>query len=221
MDTEAFDTYLDENINQSQLALNAVGELNFSMANLNRVSRKNHQYRVFHKEVFSSIDIFLKHACTISHLFWPEIPQTCPNIGELDGERIRSYSESTITWNIKNRLGHDEKEFLKDKTLRNHFEEHLERFELTSPDSVSEYHFNGFPVLVAYSLLDRKSCHYDPISRNFHFNSKTYNMHEAAAVIFKLWSYACDERQKGKTAVRADLISSEYPLEIKMQAQME
>ena len=47
MDTEAFDTYLDEIINQSQLALNAVGELNFSMANLNRVSRKNHQYRVF------------------------------------------------------------------------------------------------------------------------------------------------------------------------------
>ena len=206
MNMEDFDFYLGEIINESQLALDAIGELNFSMSNLNRLSRQNHRYHEYHREVFNSIDVFLQHACTISHMLWPEISKKGKNEKESDDKDICCHSENRITRNIKKRLGLDGSQLLMDRTLRNHFEEHMERFELTSIESVGKFSLNGFPVFVAYSLCDRKICHYDPISRNFHFNGKAYNIQEAASVIFKLLSYACEERQKRKTAPRTEFV---------------
>jgi len=213
MNTEDFDFYLGEIINQSQLALDAIGELNFSMSNLNRLSRQNHRYQVFHKEIFNSIDVFLKHACTISHMLWPKISERGKNDKESAGKILCNHSENRIIGNIKERLGHDGRQLLMDKTLRNHFEEHLERFELTSIESVGRFNLNGFPVFVAYSLFDRKICHYDPISRNFHFNGKTYNIQEAAAVIFKLLSYACEKRQQRKAPARTEFVATGQSLQ--------
>jgi hypothetical protein len=196
MKTEAFENYLEEIINQSELALDAVGELNFSVSNLNRLSRQSYQYNKFNKAVFHSIYVFLTHACTISRMIWPEISQRGKGSRDASGEANCTHSEAQITRNIKKRLGTGSRDPLKDRKLRDHFNNHMEQFGPRSVEEVSEYVIIVSPLSPDYPSVDKKLCYYDPISRNFHFRGDTYNIQETAAVIFRLLAYARDELQK-------------------------
>jgi hypothetical protein len=60
---------------QCRFALNAVGQLNFSLqqVNLRELEREKREY--FHSEVFRGIHSFLTHASIISKILWPASPK--------------------------------------------------------------------------------------------------------------------------------------------------
>jgi len=95
MKTDAIDISLENIINHSELALNAVGELNFSILNLNRLSKQSSRYQVFHKQVFNSINVFLSHVYTICNILWPEIGNHSANQITRHVKKIRARQQTT------------------------------------------------------------------------------------------------------------------------------
>jgi len=198
--TNAFDISLERIINHSELALNAVGELNFSILNLNRLSKQSSRYQVFHKQVFNSINTFLSHTCTICCILWPEI-------GKKD--ESGNHSANQITRNVKKSLGHASRQLLKNKILRDIFPHH-ENFDLTNFEIFNEYEtMVDSANLAAYSSPDKKIRYYNPMSRDYYVDGKTLNIQDTAAVIFKVLFYAREELQKQRALTRVELYANE------------
>ena len=199
MKTDTIDISLESIINHSELALNAVGELNFSILNLNRLSKQSSRYQVFHKQVFNSINVFLSHAYTICNILWPETGKK----GESD-----NHSAKQITRDVKKRLGHASRQLLKNIILRDRFPEH-ENFDLTNIELFNEYEMVDSATFAAYSSLDKKIRYYNPVSRDYYVDGETLNIQDTAAVIFKLMFYAREELQKQRALAQVELYDNE------------
>jgi len=187
--------------------LDAIGQLNFYILNLNRLSRQNHIYRQSYREALYSIYFFLRHACTISYILWPPIPRNSPNRKIAADKALCTHSESSIIKNIKKRLGAGSRHLLKNKKLRENFNDHAGLDWLRSIKEDCQNNTIGFASPIAYPPLFKKVFHFNPVSRNLYFSGETYNIQDAAEAIFKLLKYARDEQEKQRTLSRGKHIS--------------
>lgn len=187
---------------RSEMALDAIGQLNFSVSNLNRLVKQSRQYYPYYNNVFHSIHIFLTQVGEISRLLWPEISPRDQDSRGADGKELSQESERQITKHMKKRLEPTGRALLRDWKLRNRFNEQTEQAWLHRLEEDSECHVLGSPLGHGYPPRHKEVCYYDPISRNFHFKGETHNIQDAAAVIFKLLSFARDEQGKQKLRTR-------------------
>jgi hypothetical protein len=202
MNMQDYELYWEEIVRRSELALDAIGQLNFSVSNLNRLSKQSHQYHQYHNEVFHSIHIFLTHTGEISLRLWPGIPPRGKDSRDAGGKGLSQKSKNQITKDIKKRLPPAGRALLRDWTLRGWFNERTEQSWLQSLDQDGECYVLGSPLLPGYPSPHEDACYYDPISRNFHFKGETHNIQDIAAVIFMLLSIARDEQRKQRASLR-------------------
>ncbi len=66
--------FIQELKTQCRFALSAVGQLNFSLKQLNSIGLEPEKRGYFHSEVFRGIHSFLTHANNVSKILWPSIP---------------------------------------------------------------------------------------------------------------------------------------------------
>jgi hypothetical protein len=219
MNTQDYDLYLKEIIKRSELALDAIGELNFSVANLNRLSKQSHQHHKYNIKAFYSIHIFLTQAGIISCMLWPKIPPTGKNSRDIDNKRLAKESGKQITKNMQKRLKLSGSAILKNWKLSDRFNEQTEQSWIQSLEQDGECYVLGSPLSLpsGYPSLNREFCYYDPISRNFHFKGGIHNIQDAAAEIFKLLSLARDAQRKHRMPMKsADPVYIEQALPMTM-----
>ena len=155
-------------------------------------------------------------------MIWPGKSQRGKDRRDAGGEDNRIYSEAQITKNIKKRLGTGSRDLLKDRKLRDHFNEYTDQYGLRSFEEVSECIIIVSPISPDHPSVEKTLCYYDPISRNFHFCGDTYNIQETAAVIFMLLAYARDELQKqSELTRRAEPINRGQSLQMNSLVQKE
>jgi hypothetical protein len=205
MNPQDYDLYLEEIIKRSELALDAIGQLNFSVANLNRLSKQSHQHHKYNVTVFYSIHIFLTQAGMISRMLWAKIPPTGKNSRGIGNKRLGKESENQITKNMKKRLKLSGRAILKNWKLSDRFNEQTEQSWIQSLEQDGECYVLGSPFSLpsGYPSLNREFCYYDPISRNFHFKGEIHNIQDAAAEIFKLLSLARDAQRKHRMPMKS------------------
>lgn len=128
--------YVSEISGQAQFALNAIGALNHALQNLNDKNRNREASSFFHAEVFRQTHSFLTHASNISRLFWP--PKAKPQKGEekSSADRRAAFTEMRGT-TLRKLFDLEDRNPLKNRTLRDHLEHYDERLDQWSNTSRS------------------------------------------------------------------------------------
>lgn len=88
-------------IGQCEIALEAIGNLNYALMNLYRVPSSGSRYDIFKEEVFEMIYTFLGHTACISWMIWPDTEgknELCHGrFTEAEGpQRSGSFPQSTL-----------------------------------------------------------------------------------------------------------------------------
>lgn len=202
MNTQDYERYLEEIVKRSERALDSIGQLNFSVSNLHRLSNQSREYHRFHIEAFRSIHSFLAQTGVISSMLWPEITPGGKSTRDAGGMDLSKNAKNQIAKSMKKKLKPVGRALLRNWKLRERFNEQTEQAWLRSLERDGECHVLGSPLQSGYLSPDKEVCYYDPMSRNFHFKGETYNIQDAAAVIFGLLSFARDEQRKQRASAK-------------------
>jgi len=187
--TQAYETYLEEIANHCEVALDAMGELSFSVLNLRRLSCTGKKYHDFHNKVFHSICIFLTHTGAISGMLWPE---RCKESDESD---FRFHSRNSITNKIKKGLNTAGRSSLNNRRLQSDTRLIFEKMG-------KEMDFGNNIVGPCPDFLNtplaREICAYDPISRIFYFYGEPFKIDDLTVAIYELLNHIRKETEKRK-----------------------
>lgn len=185
---------MEELIRQCEVALEAIGQLNYALMNLYQVPSGGSQYNGIKKEVFDIIYIFLGSAGQASRMLWPDMENKKNGVIGVqtdDGGHhgVGSFSCSTL----RRRIGAAHKQLLKILN-RNRIPQSLRRDKGSErrrePDTC---HIIGSPIAVRGYSSPRRIRIYDPTTRNFYTNGEIYPLQEIAAAIACLQSCAHGE----------------------------
>ncbi|MBN1547887.1 MAG: hypothetical protein JW902_14650 [Syntrophaceae bacterium] len=180
MYSEDYDAYLEEMADHCRIALDAMGELNFAMLNLRRLTRGSERYHYFHNAIFHSLYFFLSHANVISGMLWPDTAV------RKDSNKNSVHARNALTKQIKRKLGPTGRKCLNNQQLEVGINQFIEQ---RQKPGVREYYDRNIvgPCLgFMYSPVIKEICTYDPISRIFSCGEALIQIDDLAAAIYKL-----------------------------------
>jgi len=190
--TQAYEAYLQEMTSHCEAALDAMGELSFSVLNLRRLAHGSKRYHDFHNRIFHSIYLFLTHAGAVSVMLWPEIHK------ESDENGFYIHSKNSITNTIKKGLTPVSRANLNNRHLRTKIKFTLEQRQRMGEqedfrnDIVSPcLGFSGTP-------LAKEICAYDPISRIFYLYGESIKIDDLTVAVYELLNCIRKETEKRK-----------------------
>ena len=193
MFAKAYEAYLEEMANRCEIALDAMGDLNFSVLNLRRLARGSKRYHDFHNKIFHSIYLFLTHTGAISGMLWPEINK------ESTENDFYIHAKNTVTYKIKKGLSPISRGYLNSKQLRSNIKILLEQRQKMG----GQEDFRCNIVSPFLSFLDiplaKEICAYDPISRIFYFYGEPFKIDDLTVAIYELLNCIRKETEKRKT----------------------
>lgn len=181
MHWEEYHEYWHRIAAECDLALEAVGKLNFSVMTLNRCGRGQDQYRLFQKEVFQAIGGLLTAAGNLSCLIWPD--KARKSQGESGRVNIISHTDNTIAAKylrqcLRIKKGH----ILRKRWLQDWF---AKKMQALDPHQHQEkaFHFVGSCLPFYGHFMPTMTFLYDPLSRKIQCAGKTLDIQEIAAGI--------------------------------------
>jgi len=180
--------YVGEIKTQCQFALNAVGNLNHALQQLNSEAQMEAAQRsFFHAEVFRQIHSFLTHASNVSRLFWPPVPKRKQNETELQHHaRLASLDKVQRAISLRQLYRIEDTNVLKNRTLRDHLEHYDERLDDWRKTSVNRNiasdtigPSNSIVGLAATDMMRW----FDPTTKHFRFRGEEYSLQELATAV--------------------------------------
>jgi len=189
--TQAYEAYLEEIANHCEVALDAMGELSFSVMNLRRLSFASKKYHDFHNKVFHSICLFLTHTGVISGMLWPE---KCKESDESD---FCLHPKNSITNKIKKGLSPAGRSILNNRQLRS---DTRLIFEKMGKESDFRNNIVGSCPDFMNTPLAREICAYDSMSRVFYFYGEPFKIDDLTVAVYELLNRIRKETEKRHTA---------------------
>jgi hypothetical protein len=189
MFSQHFDFYLDELSDHCRIALDAVGELNYSLLNLQRMTCGSERYHFFHNAIFHSIYVFLIHTRAISRMLWPDT--TAKSVDN----HYYQHAKNAMTIAIKRKLGPNSRKSLHHCQLEAIIDQFIDQREKPGIKVYYDRNIIG-PCLdytQPYNPEMSASCAYDPISRSFHVCGELIQIDDLTAAIYKLQT--CIDRE--------------------------
>jgi hypothetical protein len=163
-------------VKECELALDAIGRLNFATVNLNRLTRGSRQYNFYFKEVFDSINDFLEHAS----LIYQRLSQTIPSVDETDNTRPAQCRQKKL-WSMW-KMRSNGRNILNDRRLLNYVCHPIEAGQTANfcPD---DRHF-----VVGYNtthLPDQGLCLYNPLARSYAQDGQVFDIGGLTSEIYQ------------------------------------
>lgn len=184
-------------IGQCEIALEAIGNLNYALMNLYQVPSGGSRYDIFKEEVFEMIYTFLDHAACISWMIWPDTEGKNGlyhgRFTEAEEHQGRgSFPQSTL----QRMPGTSKTRLL--KILKRLYPSPLTLKDgmsgpFISPDTL---HIIGSAIAVTGQPSLKGLRIYDPTTRDFHMDGEIYPLQEIAATIALLRACARGEGKK-------------------------
>ena len=177
---------------QCRFALNSVGQLNYSLGQLNSPDLQQEKSVFFHSEVFRGIHSFLTHASNVSKILWPgTVPKQKRN--ETDDQyqqRIKNIKRAVLrATKLRDELGLPKDYILKDRKLRNHlehFDERIDDWEEHSKHKNFVQDYIGPPnAIVGIEETDRMRT-FNPLDGTFLFRGETFSLKDIASALDNL-----------------------------------
>ena len=190
MDTFLQSVYVGEIKTQCQFALNAVGNLNYVLQQLDGEQEEAGQCEFFRQEVFRHIHSFLTHASNVSRLFWPPVPAQRRNEPHADYEVRIGVLDKVQRANTLRQLYHiEETSCLRNRTLRDHLEHYDERLDdwrrtSTSHNMVSD-NIGSSNIIAGFAETDMMRW-FDPSTNQFRFRGEAYALQSLVSEIARL-----------------------------------
>jgi hypothetical protein len=189
MCSQTYEAYLKEMANRCEVALDAMGELSFSVLNLGRLTRGSKRYHHFHSRIFHSIHLFLMHTGALSAMLWPESPENDYYV----------HSKNTVTSRIKRGLSPISRNNLNNKQLRFNIRNLLEQKQKTGDQEDFRYNIVSPCLFFLDTPLAKKICAYDPITRIFYFYGEPFKIDDLTVAVYKLKNCIRMEMEKRNT----------------------
>lgn len=177
---KAYNEYWNAIATECDLALEAVGKLNFAVLGLYRNLPGQAQYWFLQDEVFQAIGGLLTSAGNLSCLIWPE------EGGKTGQINIMSDTENmeAAKW-LRHRLHIDKRHILHKKWLKDCFAEKMEASKQI-PHQEMVFHIVGAYLPFSGHFMPTIAFLYDPISRKFQYGGETLDIQEIAAAIYSM-----------------------------------
>jgi hypothetical protein len=189
---------IEELLRQCEVALEAIGQLNYALMNLYQVPSGGSRYDTFKGEVFEIIYTFLGSAACIARILWPDAEgrnRLCR--GRLPFPKGRQTNGPVTQGAAQRTLGATRKRFLKilkrtcpssriaigDKAWE----------QLRDPHTC---HIIGSPIAVTGYPSPMEVQIYDPTTRDFYMDGEVYPLQEIAAAIALLQECALGKENK-------------------------
>jgi hypothetical protein len=207
---------IEELIQQCEMALEAIGQLNYTLMNLYQVPFGGSRYDTFKNEVFEIIYTFLGSASYISELLWPDAAdrKRVFQVNFPDAKGIPAQG-SVPRSTVQRTFGTTKRRFLKilkrtrpsQLALRNEIWKQLR--------ALGACHIIGSPIAVTEYPSPVEMRIYDPTTRDFHMDGEIYPLQEIAAAIARLQACARGEEKIPASILPAD---SQHHFDNKRQA---
>ena len=177
---------------QCRFALNAVGQLNFSVKHLNSPGLEQEKPAFFHSEVFRGIHSFLTHAGNVSKILWPgTVPKQKRN--ETDNQyqqRIRKIKRAVLrATELRDELRLPKEHILKSRKLRNHlehFDEKIDDWEEHSKNKNFAQDYIGPPNAIVGIAGTDSMRSFNPSDGTFLFRGETFSLKVIATALDNL-----------------------------------
>jgi hypothetical protein len=176
--------FIGELESQCRFALNAVGQIEFSLKNLHSQAPGPEKARFSSSEVFRGIHSFLTHASNVSRILWPgTIPKK--KLNEDDDQyhkRISKTKRAVLRANeLRDELGLPKEHVLKSRKLRNHlehFDDRIDDWEEHSKNKNFAQDIIGPPnAIVGIAETDRMRW-FNPSDGTFHFRGEKFSIQD-------------------------------------------
>lgn len=176
--------YLDKVIAECDLALDAVGKLNFSVMTLYRNHGGPIQYRQFQDDVFQAVGGVLTSAGNLSSLLWPDKTERhstragqvniMSHPGNMEGAKY-----------LRRCLRIDKQHILHKRWLKNSF---AEKMRALNPHyrQGRTFHVVGAYLPFSGQFMSDVAFRYDPLSRQIHYGEEILDIQEIAAAVYYL-----------------------------------
>lgn len=184
VEMNAYKEYRDKLIAECDLALDAVGKLNFSVMTLYRNQGVHIQHRQFKDEVFQAIGGVLTSADNLSCLLWPD--------------KVERHSTRAVQVNIMRHAGNmeaakylrrylriDKRHILHKRWLKNAF---AEKMKVLNPHYRQDRSFHIIGAYLPFSgqFMSEVAFRYDPLSRKIQYGEEMLDIQEIAAAVYQL-----------------------------------
>ncbi len=179
---------------QCRFALNAVGQLNFSLQQLNIRDLEQEKSEYFHSEVFRGIHSFLTHASNVSKILWPGAPkQKSDESDEHYQQRIgkieKVHRAMDRAMELRKELGLPSEHTLKNRQLRDHlehFDERIDDWEENSENkNFAQDTIGPENAIVGLAKTDMMRW-FNPTNGTFLFRGETFSLQDIATAIGNL-----------------------------------
>ena len=175
---------------QCQFALNAVGQINFCLKQLNSQGLEPEKSDYFQSEVFRGIHSFLTHASNVSKILWAGLPKKKPNESDEQYKlRINKIKKVRRAAELRDELGLPEEHALRNRQLRDHLEHFDERIDDWEEHSQNKNYVqdNIGPenAIVGIDKTDMMRW-FNPTNDTFLFRSETFSLQDIATALEKL-----------------------------------
>lgn len=175
---------------QCRFALNAVGQINFCLKQLNSRGLEPEKSSYFHSEVFRGIHSFLTHASNVSKILWPGLPKQKPNESkEQYKQRISKIKKVYRAMELRNELELPEEHTLRNRQLRNHLEHFDERIDDWSEHSESKNFAQDIigpeNAIVGLAKTDIMRW-FNPTNGTFLFRGETFSLQDITTALENL-----------------------------------
>lgn len=199
-DEKVFKEYRDKIVSECDLALEAVGKLNFSVMTLYRNRGGQAQYRQFQDEVFLAIGGFLTSAGNISCLLWPE--KSGMHHGKTSKVSIMSQTgDMQAAKSLRRCLRIDKRHILYQIWLKNSFAEKMGV--LDQPHHQDRvFHLVGSYLPFSGHFMSAMAFLYDPLSRKIRYGEETLDIQEIATAVYSLKRSMQDEFSENQQKIR-------------------
>lgn len=175
---------------QCRFALNAIGQLSFSLqqVSLRELEREKREY--FHSEVFRGIHSFLTHTSNVSKILWPGVPkQKSGESNEQYQQRIGKIKKVHRAMELRRELGLPSEHTLKNRQLRDHLEHFDERIDDWGENSENKNFVQDTigpeNTIVGLAKTDMMRW-FNPTNGTFLFRGETFSLQDIATAIENL-----------------------------------
>jgi hypothetical protein len=184
MDIKVYTEYWNGVTAECDLALEAVGKLNFAIMGLYRNSPREAQYRRLQDEVFQAIGCLLTAAGNLSCLIWPnEAKKRSESTGQINIMNDADHMEAAKY--LRRRLRLDKRHILHNRWLKDCFAEKMV-VERQTHNQETVFHVVGSYLPFSGHFMPTMVYLYDPISRKLQCGGATLDIQEIAAAIYSM-----------------------------------
>lgn len=190
MDEFAKIIFVGELQKQCRFALNAVGQINFCLKQLNSQGLEPEKSSYFHSEVFRGIHSFLTHASNVSKILWPGLPKQKPNESdEQYKQRISKIKKVHRAVELRDELGLPEEHTLRNRQLRDHlehFDERIDDWEEHSQNKNFAQDIIGPENAIVGLVKTDMMRWFNPTNGTFLFRGETFSLQDIATALENL-----------------------------------